>query len=48
MAAKLQARTTHVAKVTELFASGGRFIRLTLATGTGTKMIFYPRPRIII
>ena len=39
MAAKLQVRATHVAKVTELFASGGRFVRLALAAVAGTKMI---------
>ena len=39
MAAKLQVCTARGTKVTELFAGGGRFVRLTLAAVAGTKMI---------
>ncbi len=39
MAAKLQVCTARGAKVTELFANGGRLARLALAAVTGTKMI---------
>ncbi len=40
MTAEPQVRASRGTKVTELFASGGGFVRLTLATETETKMSF--------